>query len=331
MLEGEKSHSRLTDGTTIPNEFQWERLIGSINIKARRVEFDGVDTAKPHHRTLCLASSGFILDREDMSDNFKLILGTGNRTRATYEALVEDLPEIALKILWDGDSELVFVAMALQFKLQSKSPTGEIVKNSRMNVQGKELFAHDPYFKAIYSYIATGGWVEVAESSYLPLYARLRLALRQLDDEKLTLWLRKDMDNAIQNADIIGIYVAGTSDHMVDILANYVEKTMDYQTSTLIMSFAYPRYFEDIRCAAWRSSYKDFLQRHKKYLLRVKFEQQSTIKSRLRDGTSLIKPPPRQVTIRCLNCDANAANDLNNSGVGSTSGSLPSSVLTDQR
>jgi len=221
--------------------------------------------------------------------------------------------------------------MALDIKLQSN-----VVVELDTTEWGKALenhpqMAEDPYLRAIYGYITTGDWAVIAGETSLPLRDRVGVALRKFDDDKLTEWLSAQMEEAILNGDIEGIVLAGISDNMADILAKYVEKFEDYQTPTLIMSFCSPRYINDIRCDAWRKTYRDFLQRHKKFVLRVKFDQQTGKKSRDRDGTPGIKPPPRQVTIRCLNCDANAVNDPGNSGLGSTSASVPSSTTVDPR
>ena len=191
--------------------------------------------------------------------------------------------------------------------------------------------AEDPYLRAIYGYITTGDWTAIADESSLPLRNRVGVALRNFNDAKLTEWLSRQMEEAINTGDIEGIVLAGITDHMADVLAKYVEKFMDYQTPILIMSFCYPRYINDVRCEAWRKAYRELLQRHKKYILRVKFEQQSTIKSRLRDGTPIIKPPPRQITIRCLKCDAQSANDLANTGAPQASASGPSTTTADTR
>jgi hypothetical protein len=188
----------------------------------------------------------------------------------------------------------------------------------------------DPYLRAIYGYISTGNWSAIANETGLPLCDRVGVALRHFEDQQLSIWLETQMEEAILTGDIEGIVLAGITDKMVDILANYISKFQDFQTPILILSFCYPRYIIDDRCAAWRANYKDFLQRHKKYILRVKFEQQTTIKSRQRNGIPVIKPPPRQVTIRCLNCDTQTANDLSNTGA-LTPVSGPSSNSIDTR
>ncbi|KAE8451231.1 hypothetical protein EG329_004395 [Mollisiaceae sp. DMI_Dod_QoI] len=328
---GEKSSSRLVDSTVIPDSSQWERLISTINKQANRPEFSGIKTAKPHHRQLCLAVCGQLKPSEDFEDDLKNLQLDGSYTKAAAWALFEGLSNRAVEILKSGGTDLLFAAMALDIKLKSNASLDLDNTGWKKALESHPQMAEDPYLRAVYRYMTTGSWDAVADEKSLPLRDRVWVALRNFDDEKLTYWLSREMEEAVRTGDIEAIVLAGITDHMANILSKYIEKFMDYQTSILIMSFCYPLYIDDIRCDAWRKAYKDFLQRHKQFILRVKFEQQSTKKSRRRDGAPSIKPPPRQVTIRCLNCDANAANDLQNSGGGQTSASGLSSATVDPR
>ncbi|KAL2074388.1 hypothetical protein VTL71DRAFT_8166 [Oculimacula yallundae] len=327
-LLGENAQSRLIDSTLVPDSTQWERLIAVINKRAGRPNFDGVQTTKPHHRQLCLAICGLLKSHEQLEEDLTELEKAGKYTTAAAWALFEGIPERAVQILKNGGTDLLFVAMALDIKLKSNAALDLDDTEWSQALESHPQMGVDPYLRAIYGYITTGNWRAIADATSLPLRDRTWVALRNFSDEKLTEWLTKEMEEAIQTGDIEGIVLAGITDNMIDIFAKYVEKFMDYQTPILVMSFCYPRYINDIRCDAWRKAYKDFLQRHKKYILRVKFEQQSTVKSRLRDETPVIKPPPRQITIRCLNCDANTANDLSNSGPTPTSLTLSSSIST---
>jgi hypothetical protein len=261
----------------------------------------------------------------------KALEGQGKYTIAAAWALFEGIPKRAVDILRNAGTDLLFVAMALDIKLKTTAPLEVDIEQWNKALEAHPQMAEDPYLRAIYGYITTGNWAAIADEAGLPMRDRVGVALRKFSDDQLTEWLTKQMVEATRTGDIEGIVLAGITDNMADILAKYIEKFLDYQTPILIMSFCYPRYISDVRCGAWRTSYKDFLQRHKKYILRVKFEQQSTIKSRMRDGTPVIKPPPRQVTIRCLNCDSQTANDLSNSGAAPTSAPGSSSTTVDNR
>jgi hypothetical protein len=310
---------------------QWEHLIASINKQAGRSNFDGVDTLKPQHRQLCLAICGLVKSPAELDEDLEALEEQGKYTIAAAWALFEGIPKRAVDILRNAGTDLLFVAMALDIKLKSSTALDVDIEQWNKALEAHPQMADDPYLRAIYGYITTGNWSAIADESGLPLRDRVGVALRNFPDDQLTGWLTKQMEEATRTGDVEGIVLAGITDNMADILAKYIEKFLDYQTPILIMSFCYPRYISDVRCGAWRKSYQDFLQRHKKYILRVKFEQQSTIKSRLRDSTPVIKPPPRQITIRCLNCDAQTANDLSNSGAPPTSAPGPSATTVDNR
>jgi WD repeat-containing protein mio len=264
---------------------------------------------------------------EDLSD----LVEQKKYTTAAAWALFEGNPTRAVDILKSGGTDLLFVAVALDIKLKSNTVLDLGATEWSKALESHPKMADDPYLRAIYGYITTGDRSAIADEASLPLRDRVGVALRKFDDAKLTDWLTKQMEEAVSTGDIEGIVLAGITDNMVDILAKYVEKFMDYQTPILIMSFCYPQYISDVRCGAWRKNYQDLLQRNKKFILRVKFEQQSTIKSRLRDGNPVIKAPPRQVAIRCINCDAQSAHDLSNSGAVPTSAPGPSTTTVDAR
>jgi hypothetical protein len=328
---GEKSQSRLIDSTIIPDVTQWEHLIATINKKAGRPQFKGVETTKPQHRQLCLAICGLGKSPDELDKDMEVLESEGKYTTAAAYALFEGFPKRAVNILIKGGKDLLFIAMALDIKLESSITLGIDTKQWSNALDHHSQMAEDPYLRAIYGYITTGNWRAIADEAALPMRDRVGVALRNFSDDELTEWLEKEMEEATRTGDIEGIVLAGITDHMADILAKYVEKFLDYQTAILIMSFCYPRYIDDLRCTAWRNAYKGFLQRHRKFILRVKFEQQSAIKSRARDGTPGIKPPPRQITIRCLNCDSLTANDLGNTGAAPTIAPGPTTATMDNR
>ncbi|TVY92230.1 SEH-associated protein [Lachnellula willkommii] len=270
-LLGENAKSRLIDGSIIPDGSQWERLIAGINKQAGRRE-----------------------SAAELEEHLNDLVKQEKYTRAAALALFEGLSTRAVDILKIGGTELLFVAMALDIKLKSNNVLDLGATEWTKALDSHPQMTHDPYLRAIYSVITTGDWSSIADEASLPLRSRTGVALRKFDDAKLTDWLTKQMEQAVSTGDIEGIVLAGITENMVDILAKYIEKFMDYQTPILIMSFCYPRYISDVRCGAWRKNYQNLLQRNKKFILRVKFEQQSTAKSRLRNGNSVIAAPPRQ-------------------------------------
>lgn len=224
-------------------------------------------------------------------------------TRMTALALFRGHNEEAIQLLKEGSKahpELLFVSLALQ--LVSKGDRGEAAQLDFDEVVAAKT---DPYLRAISSYIATGDWAMIAKQRSLPLRDRTFVAVRNFDDARLTEWLASEVEEAIAEGDIEGIVLTGITEKTVDILATYISKFHDVQTATLIMSFCAPRYIDDYRCTAWRTAYRAYLQRHKAFYQRTKFEVECTKRSK-RDpsGRPTIKPPSRQIALRCVYCDA---------------------------
>lgn len=321
---GEQFRTRLVDGSsTNPDVTQWEQHIASINSDAGYLPYSGVETSKPHHRELCLALCGLAQPLDLFKESLPDLLKDNLYTNAAAQALFEGADDLAVDILKDGGTELVFVALALEMKLTNpKTTTTDSKKWSKALSQYS--MGNDPFLKAICSYITTGSWDQIVSQTSLPLRYRIGVALRTYTDSELTTFLTQETESAIEGGSIEGILLTGITDNLVDILATYIAKFADYQTPILLISFCSPRYITDIRCDAWRKAYSAFLHRHKEFVLRIQFEQGASKKSRRRDGKPVITAPPRQITIRCLNCDSAVASDLSNTGSRSHSHSLNS-------
>jgi len=285
----------------------WERSINAICKKRGIQRFDGVDTKKPHHRQLCLdicafgrTASSDLLEYEEVPISERTT--TYHTMSAAHALFMGDLKQ-AVQILKTASTEhpeLLFVSLALQ--LINKGDGGDLVKE-QLDFDEAIASKTDPYLRAISSLIATTDWATIANQKSLPLRERIYVAVRNFDDQQLTRWLEDEVDHAVATGDIEGIVLTGITDRMVDILAKYVEKFHDVQTATLIMSFCAPRYLDDYRCTAWRTAYRAYLQRHRAFFQRTKFEVESTKRSK-RDGRPTIKPPFRQIALRCVYCDA---------------------------
>jgi WD repeat-containing protein mio len=171
---------------------------------------------------------------------------------------------------------------------------------------------NDPYLRAIYAFISTGDWRSITEEASLPLRDRVGVAVRNFSDDELTEWLEKQMAEVIETGDIEGIVLAGITDKTVGILAKYHEKFGDFQTATLIISYGAPLYITDYRTTLWREEYRNCLNANRLFIDRCKFDVRTTKMSRQRDGTTVIKAPPRQITLRCVRCDTEMTNDKGN-------------------
>ncbi|KAF3769858.1 hypothetical protein M406DRAFT_246127 [Cryphonectria parasitica EP155] len=333
---GERPTLRLAEGSGPPDGATWARCISAICKRRDLPEFDGIATKKPHHRQLLLDVCGWGADTAiedalmDGEVDYKNAEGGASwYTKMTALALFRDDAQKAIRILKEGSKahpKLLFVSLALQ--LVSRADRSEAAEQLDFD----EVIAAktDPYLRAISSFIATGDWAAIATQRSLPLRDRTFVAVRNFDDDQLTEWLAAEVQEAIEEGDIEGIVLTGITDKTVDILATYVSKFHDVQTATLIMSFCAPRYIDDHRCTAWRNAYRAYLQRHKAFYQRTKFEVESTKRSK-RDGRPTIKPPSRQIALRCVYCDAEtsllqtsaASSSANIVSHGPAAGSIP--------
>lgn len=294
----------------MPDASQWERAIGQYCKKHRLPKFDGVATKKPHHRQLCLEICGWGdpqrhdpngVDRE-ADPEYPTSIHTMVASRALFRGDTKQAVEI-LKKASPKHPELLFVSLALQLTGRSGR---QAVREQQLEMDDAVPSKTDPYLRAISSLIATGDWSAIANQRSLPLADRAVVAVRNFDDEQLTAWLEDQVALAIEDGDVEGIALTGINENLVDIFARYVQKFGDVQTATLVLSFCYPRHMDDIRCRAWRNAYRALLQRHRLFFQRTKFEVESTKRSR-RDGVPTIKPPSRQIALRCVYCDAEAS------------------------
>lgn len=307
---GNKFESRLVDTTDVPSSIEWDRTIEDINKKAKRAKFESLRTDKPHHRQLCLAICGWGKPSAELEKALTNLETQGKYTKAAVWALYENDSQRAVEVLKRGGKDLLFIALALNLRMRGGQ---DIDRKDWDNVlQEHPQMMADPYLRAIYALISTGDWKVLADETGLPLRDRVGIALRYFDDVELSNWLERQMTEAIRTGDIEGIVLAGITDKMVDVLAKYIEKFGDYQSGTLIMANAAPLYIDDYRCSQWREAYRDLLNANKLHIDRCRFDVHSTKKSCQRDGTAVIKPPPRQVTLRCVRCDTALTNDQSN-------------------
>ncbi|RYO74061.1 hypothetical protein DL764_010984 [Monosporascus ibericus] len=303
---GARGTARLGDGVRIPDAAAWERLLQTINKRSGEPLYKGVDTRKPAHRQAAMRVCSWGRSRDTDFRNHAKMAPSGRDsswyTMTAAHALFEGDSKLAVQILKTGSSkhpELLFVSLALQ--LIGRGDLDEA--RGKLDFDEAVASKSDPYLRAISSLIATNDWEIIVNQESLPLRERTFVAVRNFDDYRLTKWLDDQLAKAIETGDIEGIVLTGITDRLVDIFAKYVEKFNDVQTATLVLSICWPRYIDDYRCHAWRNAYRAYLQRHKAFFQRTKFEVESTKKSKL-GGVPKITSPSRQIALRCVYCDA---------------------------
>ncbi|KAM0559575.1 hypothetical protein ACHAPJ_004099 [Fusarium lateritium] len=304
---GHDPSTRLPPGTAPPDRSTWERSIGSFCKKNHLPKFNGAATKWPCHRQLCLDICGWgDSEKHDPKGRNRKAdpeYPTTIHTMAAARALFTGDHKEAIQILKKASTahpELLFVSLALQ--LMGGGGDNTLAKE-QLDFDEAVASKTDPYLRAISSLIATGDWTAIASQLSLPLSDRVYIAIRNFDDDHLTKWLNEQITLAIADGDIEGIVLTGITEPMVDIFARYIQKFHDVQTATLVLSICAPRYIDDIRCRAWRNAYRAHLQRNKLFFQRTKFDVESTKRSK-RDGIPKLKPPSRQIALRCVFCDA---------------------------
>ncbi|KAK4185341.1 SEH-associated protein 4 [Podospora australis] len=305
---GSRPLMRLTEGTTTnPDIVEWERSLNAINKRLGIPKFDGaVDTKKPHHREMCLEmckwGRSYETEFSEARSVSSLTTDSTWHTMLAAHALFGGDTKGAVQILKRASTEhpeLLFVSLALQL-IGKTSHTKEA-----LDFDERVASKTDPYLRAISSLIATGDWAIIANQESLPLRDRIFVALRTFSDDALTHWLEKEVRSAIEVGDIESIVLTGITDTLVDVLARYVQKFNDYQTATLLLSICSPRFIDDVRTKAFRMSYRNYLQRHHANYTRAKFDVESTKRSK-HHGRPTLRPPGRQIALRCVYCDAEA-------------------------
>ncbi|KAH6897053.1 hypothetical protein B0T10DRAFT_172351 [Thelonectria olida] len=328
---GRNPSLRLSTGTTALDRASWERNINSFCKKNYLPKFDGAHTRYPYHRQLCLEICGWgdseKHDPKGRNREPDPEYPTTIHTMAAARALFQGDTKQAIQILKKASTahpELLFVSLALQLMGRGDKKSGKEQLDFDEAVASKT----DPYLRAISSLIATGDWAAIANQHSLPLSDRAYVAVRNFNDDQLTVWLNEQVAQAVAEGDIEGIVLTGITETMVDIFARYIEKFHDVQTATLILSICSPKYIDDIRCRAWRNAYRAHLQRHKLFFQRTKFDVESTKRSK-RDGYPSLKPPSRQIALRCVYCDADTslANTRSHPPTSAPAASAPSNLL----
>lgn len=328
---GSKYMSRLVDPTAtgVPEEEEWTRALADINKRASLGLFKSVATKRPHHRQMCLAICGWGKSEEELERDLVALEAKGQYTTAAAWALFEKNQKRAVESLRRGGKNLLFIGLALSLQVGGAPPPEK--EEWDYNMSDLSNMADDPYLRAIYTFISTGDWRAIANEPSLPMRDRIGVALHNLDDTELPNWLNRQTAEAVRTGDIEGLVLTGITDRAVSLLSAYIEKFGDYQTATLIIHFGAPLYVDDFRLWQWRADYQDLHNKNRLFVDRCRFDVQSTKKSRDRDGITVIKPRPRQVTLRCMHCDTAFTNDLDNTSSGASTPKVSSTSSSSDR
>ena len=258
------------------------------------------ESAAPNHRRLCLYTLGLGLPYQKLEATVKDFVRQGQNTKAAALAIIHDQAKLAFQALRSGDASPAQRELSLALAGYNKGVVDDTWEQTVRDIK-KDL--DDPYARAILALVSYGDWHDVLAETSLPLRDRVGIALLYLNDDELTHFISDNVAECVREGDIEGVVLTGLTEQAVPLFENYIRKFSDLQTAILAISFACPSYFTDSRVDLWRQTYRSQLNSWSMFIQRVHFDVQSTRLSVSLSGKPEIRPPSRQVSIRCNNCD----------------------------
>ncbi|OAD70468.1 hypothetical protein PHYBLDRAFT_182399 [Phycomyces blakesleeanus NRRL 1555(-)] len=269
-----------------------------------------VSTAKLAQRRLALKVCGFGFNPAELESQLVRLESRGEYDKAAGWALFHGIPERAIRAL-RSERGLERDETDQQRKLISAVLAGYQPNASNINPTWRELcesLSRDmldrPYLRAIFAYIASNDWFKVLDDPGLPLRERMAIALRVLNDDQMTLYLNRSVEQLVQDGDVEGVVVTGLTSRGVDLLEQALDHYGDVQTASLVMSFVVPRRFKDKRVEDWVESYRTLLDRWQLWHPRARFD----IERGKYMNSSEIAPP--QIYVRCTFCAQSLGHSL---------------------
>lgn len=289
-------------GNKIGNDMEVASAVSALCDKLQLPESSPRKTAYPKHRQLCLYTCGIGLSQPQLEETVKELVCNGQNTRAAALALIHDKPKLAFLALRNGAASPAHRELSIALAGFVKGNTDDMWEETVREV-AKEL--DDPYARAILALVGYGDWHDVLAETSLPLRDRVGVALMYIDDEELGQYIATVTAESIQHGDVEGIVLTGLTEKSIPLLQNYARKFCDTQTPLLALAHTSPRYLSHPLIDHWRQAYRSFLNASRLFLLRVQFDVQSTKLSTPSGARQkpLLPPPPRQISLRCNNCD----------------------------
>ena len=275
-----------------------EDAITGMNAAKEIPAFEGERTHFPEHRQVCLAVCGWKFTIETLEQECNELIDRGLYYQAIVQAVLHDYKHIALNLL----------RTLIRGKTIPNIGLGALLASEGINEEQREMCmwmaadTEDPALKALLTFLTTGNWRDVMKTNYLHLGYRLALGLKYLNDTELSGFIQTETARAVKNGDLEGILLTGLGEQAMDLFQTYITRTADLQTAVLATAFTNPLYVDDARWEVWKETYFMQMQTWRAFIPRTKFTVQHNRTARTRDGHSLNKIPPAQVSLRCLHC-----------------------------
>lgn len=261
--------------------------------------FQGVQTKFPAHRQLCLSLCGWISSKDRLRDYCKELLQSGQPYKAIVVPVFKGHKDVALDLL----------RYAIQQRLIQNVGLGAVIACDSVNAEQRDMCSwmaeetDDPYLKALLAYFISGDWTSVTNMIQLSLTDRIGVALKHLDDTRLTEFLKFATSETVIYGDISGLILTGLSERAVDLFEHYITKYYDLQTAVLALSFTCPVYMNDPRYEIWKETYFMQMQMWRCFMERSRFIAAHNRLAVNREGRTLNHQPKPQIAIRCLHCN----------------------------
>jgi WD40 repeat protein len=260
--------------------------------------FNGHPTRYPEARQLCLAVCGWAFTKERLRQRCRMLMENGQHYKAIVVAVMRGFKDLAQELL----------KSAIQQKIMHNIGLGAVIACEHVTEEQREMCSwmaeetEDPYLKALLAYFVSGDWKTVADMPALPLSDRIGVAVKYLDDERLTTYLKMQTASACVSGNTEGLVLTGLSDRALELFHHYFAKFEDLQTAVLALSFAHPLYCKDERFDMWRESYLWQMQVWRTYLERVSYTSEHAKRSKAKTGQRFGNTPARPAAIRCAHC-----------------------------
>lgn len=251
-------------------------------------------------RKLCLIVSGWYLTEHEFDEKLAQLVAEGHVEKAAGWAVFHgDVPRATSILAQSKKERLRLMATAVAGYL-AHSLGGNLPWNEQCRRMALEV--DHPYLRAIFAFIADNDWWDVLDEVALPLRERLGIALRFLSDKDLNVYLNRVAETVVAKGELEGLVLTGLTPRGIDLLQSYVDRTSDVQTAALMAQFAVPRYFHDARVDHWVDCYRNLLNSWSLFKTRARLDVARTKLAKTFQGTSAMRPAPRQVYLQCTRC-----------------------------
>lgn len=254
-------------------------------------------------RLLCLEVCGWCFSRDGIEAKCSDLLNQSQYYRAVAIAVYQGWIDLALLILRN----------IARTKTIPDTGLGALLAAPGLNEEQQQMAAWmeedatDPYLKSLLRFVRQRDWEMIARDTALDLSDRVSVAVRYLPEGQLLDVVDDITRTSVDRGDVSGILLTGLTSSCIDLFQQYISRTGDVQTAVLVTCFSAPLYVDDVRWRMWKESYLWFMQTWRTLIERTKFAVEHSRRAVTTDGERLIKPMPRQITLRCVHCNGSLA------------------------